>query len=144
MNPLSWPAQDPVELPEPTGDSVSALEEGFRDGDARSDPGVTTFQRVPFYIDQGGSSFPFQVPAGTPRPAMHPAGPAGTLNGAAADWNHQGGSEGLHGELYPAAAFADPGHQQTWGVQPRTWRAEPEPWDAAAYQGWVPQPMGDG
>lgn len=133
-----WPAQKPATEPPPGGEeALSAFEEAADDGTLRPDDiGDTDWQRVPFYPPVLGSDFPFQVPKGTPRPAMHPAGPVGTLHPT--DWNEYGGTAGLHGELVQSIQGPAQSGQQPFGANPKTWRAQPQPWDADAYVGWTP------
>ena len=126
MNFLFMPAQAPAADPGTGIEARSAREAG---GNERPDTvGLDRYQRSPEPEQQNGSGFPFQVPEGLPRPAMHPGGgTTGTLYQPFMD--DQGGTEGRHGQLVQSSSSPD-GVQLPYGSSPRTFRAQPGPWDS--------------
>lgn len=126
MHYLMLPAQAPAATPVPGVEALSAREAA---GHERPDTaGIERYQLTPEPQQQNGSGFPFQVPEGLPRPAMHPGGgTTGTLTQPFLD--DQGGTEGRHGMLVQTSSTPN-GVQLPYGSSPRTFRAQPGPWDA--------------
>ena len=125
MNFLMMPAQAPATDPGTGVESRAAREAGAQRPDTE---GLTRYMRTPEPEQQNGSGFPFQVPEGLPRPAMHPGGgTTGTL--FQPNMDDQGGTEGRHGALVQTSSTPD-GVQLPYGSSPRTFRAQPGPWDS--------------
>lgn len=140
------PAQAPAATPAPGVQAIAARQVAADEGRARGTVvGLTRYQLAPYDLAPMGSEQPFQgVPRYSDRPAMHPAGPVGTLDQTDKDWSGFGGTTGAHGALVVTTGTPQ-GSQEPYGSNPRTFRAQPGPWDAGIVTAGSPsgQVVGD-